>query len=187
MTQLTAGKPEPLGARFDGKGVNFTLFSAHAERVELCVFDGEGNEHRYDLPARTGDTWHGYLAGGRPGMHYGFRVHGPWDPAQGHWFNPAKLLIDPCAHRVDGEFKDDPLFHVGYGEPDHRDSAPVAPKSVVVNDLSNNATITSILIDGMTYQVTGQQLGYEECSVGKVLVPTTGGTSGMCVVVIPVG
>ena len=134
MTQLTAGKPEPLGAHFDGKGVNFTLFSAHAERVELCVFDGEGNEHRYDLPARTGDTWHGYLAGGRPGMHYGFRVHGPWDPAQGHWFNPAKLLIDPCAHRVDGEFKDDPLFHVGYGEPDHRDSAPVAPKSVVVND-----------------------------------------------------
>lgn len=56
MTQLTAGKPEPLGASFDGKGVNFTLFSAHAERVELCVFDGEGNEHRYDLPARTGDT-----------------------------------------------------------------------------------------------------------------------------------
>ena len=114
MTQLSAGKPEPLGASFDGKGVNFTLFSAHAERVELCVFDGEGNEHRYDLPARTGDTWHGYLAGGRPGMHYGFRVHGPWEPSQGHWFNPAKLLIDPCAHRVDGEFKDDSLFHVGY-------------------------------------------------------------------------
>ena len=64
-------------------------------------------------------------------MHYGFRVHGPWEPSQGHWFNPAKLLIDPCAHRVDGEFKDDSLFHVGYGEPDHRDSAPVAPKSVV--------------------------------------------------------
>ena len=115
MTQLTAGKPEPLGASFDGKGVNFTLFSAHAERVELCVFDGEGNEHRYDLPSRTGDIWHGYLSGGRPGMHYGFRVHGPWEPSQGHWFNPAKLLIDPCAHRVDGEFKDDPLFHVGYG------------------------------------------------------------------------
>ncbi|MGM8429150.1 glycogen debranching protein GlgX [Enterobacter cloacae] len=134
MTQLTAGKPEPLGASFDGKGVNFTLFSAHAERVELCVFDGEGNEHRYDLPARTGDTWHGYLAGGRPGMHYGFRVHGPWAPAQGHWFNPAKLLIDPCAHRVEGEFKDDPIFHVGYGEPDHRDSAHVAPKGVVVGD-----------------------------------------------------
>ena len=115
--------------------MNFTLFSAHAERVELCVFDGEGNEHRYDLPSRTGDIWHGYLSGGRPWMHYGFRVHGPWQPAQGHWFNPAKLLIDPCAHRVDGEFKDDPLFHVGYGEPDHRDSAPVVPKSVVVNDL----------------------------------------------------
>ncbi len=67
MTQLTAGKPEPLGASFDGKGVNFTLFSAHAERVELCVFDGEGNEHRYDLPARTGDT---------PGMATGRRTAG---------------------------------------------------------------------------------------------------------------
>ena len=57
MTQLTAGKPEPLGAHFDGKGVNFALFSVHAERVELCVFDGEGNEHRYDLPARTGGVF----------------------------------------------------------------------------------------------------------------------------------
>lgn len=163
MTQLTAGKPEPLGASFDGKGVNFTLFSAHAERVELCVFDGEGNEHRYDLPARTGDTWHGYLAGGRPGMHYGFRVHGPWEPSQGHWFNPAKLLIDPCAHRVDGEFKDDSLFHVGYGEPDHRDSAPVAPKSVVVHDLYDweddapprtpwgNTVIYEAHVKGLTY------------------------------------
>ena len=66
MTQLTAGKPAPLGATFDGKGVNFTLFSAHAERVELGVLDGEGNEDRYDLPQRSGDIWHGYLADGRP-------------------------------------------------------------------------------------------------------------------------
>ena len=133
MTQLTAGKPEPLGASFDGKGVNFTLFSAHAERVELCVFDGEGNEHRYDLPARTGIR-HGYRRR-TAGDALRFSRTRPPEPSQGHWFNPAKLLIDPCAHRVDGEFKDDPLFHVGYGEPDHRDSAPVAPKSVVVHDL----------------------------------------------------
>ncbi len=69
MTQLTAGLAEPLGAHFDGEGVNFTLFSAHAERVELCLFDGEGKEHRYDLPARSGDIWHGYLPGGKPGCN----------------------------------------------------------------------------------------------------------------------
>lgn len=76
MTQLAAGKPAPLGACYDGKGVNFTLFSAHADRVELCVFDGKGIEHRYDMVARSGDIWHGYLEHARPGMRYGFRVYG---------------------------------------------------------------------------------------------------------------
>ena len=89
MTTLAAGKPAPLGASYDGKGVNFALFSAHAERVELCVFDEQGNEQRFDLPARSGDIWHGWLAGVGPGLRYGYRVHGPWDPAQGHRFNPA--------------------------------------------------------------------------------------------------
>ncbi len=65
MTTLAAGKPAPLGASYDGKGVNFALFSAHAERVELCVFDEQGNEQRFDLPARSGDIWHGWLASGR--------------------------------------------------------------------------------------------------------------------------
>src|SRR5690606_878507 len=134
MTQLTAGKPEPLGATFDGKGVNFTLFTAHAERVELCVFDGEGNEYRYDLPERSGDIWHGYLADGRPGLRYGFRVHGPWEPGQGLRFNPAKLLVDPCAQRVEGEVTDNPLYFDGDHEPEPRDSAAIAPKSVVVSD-----------------------------------------------------
>lgn len=97
MTSLAAGKPAPLGASYDGKGVNFALFSAHAERVELCVFDEQGNEQRFDLPARSGDIWHGWLAAAGPGLRYGYRVHGPWDPAQGHRFNPAKLLIDPSA------------------------------------------------------------------------------------------
>jgi len=132
MTVLAAGTPAPLGARYDGKGVNFTLFSAHAERVELCVFDDQGNELRYDLPARSGDVWHGYLPQARPGLRYGYRVHGPWDPAQGHRFNPAKLLIDPCCHQVDGTLKDDARLHGGYDTPDHCDSAAIAPKSVVV-------------------------------------------------------
>ncbi len=114
---LTAGKARTArGENFDGKGGIFTLFSAHAEPgVELCVFDGEGNEHRYDLPRAPGIL--ARLPAGRwaarDALQF-FRVHGPWAPAQGHWFNPAKLLIDPCAHRVEREFKDDPIFHVGY-------------------------------------------------------------------------
>lgn len=134
MTQLAIGEATPHGATYDGHGVNFTLFSAHAERVELCVFDSRGNERRYDLPGRRGDVWHGYLAGARPGLRYGYRVHGPWQPAQGHRFNPAKLLLDPYARRVEGELKDHPLLHGGHDEPDYRDNAAVAPKSVVISD-----------------------------------------------------
>ena len=134
MTQLAIGKPAPLGAHYDGHGVNFTLFSAHAERVELCVFDAQDLEHRYDLPGRSGDIWHGYLPDARPGLRYGYRVHGPWQPAMGHRFNPAKLLIDPCARQIDGEFKDNPLLHAGHNEPDYRDNAAIAPKCVVVVD-----------------------------------------------------
>lgn len=133
MGQLAAGRPAPLGANFDGKGVNFTLFSADAQRVELCVFDAQGNETRYDLVARSGDIWHGYLPDARPGLRYGYRVHGPWDPQQGYRFNPAKLLLDPCCYRAEGDPVDDPRFHDGYDMPDDRDSAPVAPKSVVVS------------------------------------------------------
>lgn len=133
MTTLAAGKPSPLGASYDGKGVNFTLFSAHAERVEICVFDAQGNEQRFDLPARTGNIWHGWLPAAGPGLLYGYRVHGPWDPAQGHRFNPAKLLLDPCCHRVEGVLPDDERLHGGDLFPDHRDSAAIAPKSQVVD------------------------------------------------------
>ena len=133
MIALTAGKPAPLGASYDGKGVNFALFSAHAERVELCVFDEQGNERRVDLPARSGDIWHGWLADVGPGLRYGYRVHGPWDPAQGHRFNPAKLLLDPCCHQVDGGLPDDERLHGGDSVPDNRDSAAIAPKSRVID------------------------------------------------------
>jgi glycogen operon protein len=133
MIRFAEGSPRPLGAHHDGKGVNFTLFSAHAERVELCLFDDEGNEQRADLAGRSGDIWHGYIAGLKPGQRYGYRVHGPWEPAQGHRFNPAKLLIDPCARRIDGDLPDDPVFHGGYDTPDPHDSAARMPKSVVVD------------------------------------------------------
>lgn len=134
MSSLLEGRPEPSGASYDGKGINFTLFSHFAERVELCLFDAEGNETRYDLPARSGDIWHGYLPAATPGQLYGYRVHGPWQPQQGHRFNPAKLLVDPCAREVIGEVTDDPRFQCGIEEPDGEDSAAIAPKSVVVID-----------------------------------------------------
>lgn len=135
MTRLAAGNATPPGAHLRDDGVNFTLFSAHAERVELCLFDDEGNEQRVDLPGRTGDVWHGFLEGGRAGLQYGYRVHGPWDPAQGHRFNPAKLLLDPCAQRVEGDVQDNPLFHGGYEQPDPHDNAAIAPRSVVVHEV----------------------------------------------------
>lgn len=134
MSQLQPGKSTPTGATYDGKGVNFTLFSQHAERVELCLFDERGIETRMDLPARTGDIWHGYLPAAKPGQLYGYRVHGPWQPEAGHRFNPHKLLIDPCAREVIGEVTDDPRFQCGPQVLDTKDSAAVAPRSVVVAD-----------------------------------------------------
>ena len=142
MTVLTEGQPHPLGASFDGAGVNFALFSAHAEKVELCLFDAHGVREieRMELPARSDDIWHGYLAGARPRQLYGYRVHGPYDPVNGHRFNPNKLLIDPYARELDRPFKWSEL-HCGYivGDPrgdlsfDTRDSAAVMPKCRVVD------------------------------------------------------
>src|SRR5262245_17945786 len=93
--RLLAGQPYPLGATPDGLGVNFALFSANAERVELCVFDPRGRKEiaRFDMPDCTDEVWHGYLPDGAPGLLYGYRVHGPYEPEHGHRFNPHKLLI----------------------------------------------------------------------------------------------
>src|SRR3954462_12548117 len=91
------GTPFPLGATWNGHGTNFALFSENAERVVLCLFDDDGNEEQIDLPEQTAHVWHGYLAGIGPGQRYGYRVHGPYDPANGHRFNPNKLLLDPYA------------------------------------------------------------------------------------------
>src|SRR5499425_3052517 len=133
------GRPYPLGAVWDGSGVNFALFSEHATAVELCLFDDHGRERRVPVVENTDQVWHVYLPDVRPGARYGYRVHGPWDPAGGHRFNPAKLLLDPYAKAIDGSVRwSDALFGYPIGHPDadlardDRDSAAGMPKSVVV-------------------------------------------------------
>src|SRR4051812_10548267 len=101
--RVSPGEPLPLGAHFDGHGTNFSVFSEVAGRVELCLFDERGTETRIDLPEATSFCWHGYLPGVGPGQRYGFRVHGPWEPAAGHRCNPAKLLVDPYARAITGD------------------------------------------------------------------------------------
>jgi isoamylase len=137
--QLRPGEPSPLGATWDGLGTNFSIFSEVAERVELCLFDELGRETRVDLPERTAYCWHGHLRGAGPGQRYGYRVHGPWDPAEGHRCNPAKLLVDPYARAIAGQIDwTAAVFPYPLGgddlQRDDTDSGPYMPKSVVVND-----------------------------------------------------
>src|SRR3982074_1070323 len=109
------GAPFPLGATWDGLGVNFAIFSACATKVELCLFDETGSREieRIELPEYTDEIWHGYVPNLRPGTVYGYRVHGPYAPEEGHRFNPNKLLIDPYARELVGEIKWSPA-HYGY-------------------------------------------------------------------------
>ena len=132
------GNPYPLGATWDGRGTNFALYSEAAAGVELCLFDGDGFEVRVPVRDQTAFIWHCYLPGIGPGQRYGYRVHGPWAPGEGHRFNPAKLLVDPYARAVDGDLDWDPaVFGYRLGEDDlvadDRDSAAHVPKSVVAN------------------------------------------------------
>ena len=96
------GNPYPLGSTYNGSGTNFALFSECAERVELCLFGPDGTETRLDLPEVDGFVWHAFLPGVEPGQRYGYRVHGPWNPAAGQRCNPNKLLLDPYAKAIDG-------------------------------------------------------------------------------------
>ena len=131
----------PLGATWDGEGVNFALFSAHATRVEVCLFDEQGQREtaRVELPEYTDEIWHGYMPGVTPGTIYGYRVHGPYEPDPGHRFNPNKLLLDPYARGHFGDLKWDPAvfgYQMESGDDmtfDERDSAPFMPKCVVVD------------------------------------------------------
>ncbi len=134
------GAPHPLGVTWDGAGVNVAIFSEHATAVDLCLFDEAGHEERLRLRERTDLVWHGYLPGIGPGQRYGIRVHGPYQPQEGHRFNPHKLLLDPYARWIDGTIHvTDRLFGYTIGDPamdlamDERDSADDMPRGVVVD------------------------------------------------------
>jgi len=146
--RLTAGTFSRLGASWDGRGTNFALFSANAEKVELCLFDNQGRREleRIELPERTEDIWHGYLNDVTPGQLYGYRVHGRYEPERGHRFNPNKLLLDPYARRLAGQlvWSDAHFaFRVGSSREDlsfdRRDNARGMPKAVVVDEISNGS------------------------------------------------
>ena len=145
MTQFSdfrPGRPFPQGSTWDGAGTNFSLFSENADRVELCLFDDDGREQRINIYDRTNNQWHVYVPGAGPGLRYGYRVHGPYEPQHGARFNPAKLLIDPYAKAIDGavdwraantlpyvaDGSEDADLHI-----DESDDAAAIPRSVVVD------------------------------------------------------
>ncbi len=135
--QIWPGNAYPLGATYDGSGTNFALFSELAERVDLCLFDERGTESRFELREVDAFVWHGYLPNIGPGQRYGFRVAGPYDPANGLRCNPHKLLLDPYAKAVEGDVRWGPqVFSYRFNDPSKRnnaDSAKQMPKSVVIN------------------------------------------------------
>jgi isoamylase len=143
VVKITPGFPHPRGPVFDGKGVNFAVFSENATAVELCLYEGTKGHTEMDrvmLPEYTDEVWHGYVRGLRPGQRYGFRVHGPYEPQRGHRFNANKLLIDPYARAIDGHVRwNERIFGYTLNHPDadlsfdERDSAHAVPKSVVVD------------------------------------------------------
>jgi glycogen operon protein len=137
---LQRGKPWPMGASFDGQGVNFAVFSAHAQSVQLCLFDETGARElrRLPLPGHSSDVWHGYLPGAGPGLIYGFRASGLWRPDKGHWFDSSKLLLDPYARDIVGDFiwRDDSSYAEAPSKraPEAHDNARIALKARVVHD-----------------------------------------------------
>ncbi|WP_199254920.1 glycogen debranching protein GlgX [Mycolicibacterium mengxianglii] len=157
--EVWPGKAYPLGSTYDGSGTNFAVFSEVAERVELCLFDADGNETRYSLPEVDGFVWHGFLPGIESGQRYGYRIHGPYDPAEGHRCNPNKLLLDPYSKAIDGNFQwEQSLFGYNFGDPDSRndeDSAAAMPKSVVINpffDWGNDRPPQREYADSLIYE-----------------------------------
>src|SRR5215472_1667374 len=140
-SRLKEGSPYPCGATWTGLGVNFALFSAHATKVELCLFDAQGEREieRIELPEYTNEVWHAHLPDARPGMFYSYRVYGPYEPDQGFRFNHHKLLLDPYAKIISGDLRWDPALF-GYkletGDDltfDDRDSMAFMPRCRVVD------------------------------------------------------
>jgi glycogen operon protein len=145
MTEMWPGRPFPLGAHWDRDGTNFSIFSENAEKVELCLFDPDGEETRFEMAGRRALNWHCYLPGVGPGQRYGYRVHGPYEPEKGHRFNPAKLLIDPYAKAIEGTvdwehdanvlpYVPNPDTEDADLEIDDEDDSFAMPKSVVIDE-----------------------------------------------------
>ena len=138
------GRPSPLGATWDGKGVNFAVFSDHATQIDLCLFDSDSaarETHRIPLPERTDQVWHAYLPDVRPGQLYGYRAHGPYQPHKGHRFNAHKVLLDPYAKAIGRDLTwNDAAFGYKIGDPagdlsiDERDNAATAPLGAVISN-----------------------------------------------------
>jgi isoamylase len=159
------GKPFPLGATWDGTGVNFAVYSENATKVELCLYDNRSRKEyeRFEVKENTAFTWHCYIPGVQPGQLYGYRVHGPWEPARGLRFNPAKLLIDPYAQAVSGRVNwEEPIFPYQFGEEDSdtvrddRDDGDGMPKGVVVHpyfDWEQDRSPRTPLSDSVIYEV----------------------------------
>jgi len=160
--QIWPGEPFPLGATWDGEGTNFSVFSEVATAIDLCLFDENGREERVRLPEVTAFCWHGYLTGVGPGQRYGFRVEGPWAPAEGHRCNPAKLLLDPYARAVSGTIQWGPAalpYAPGSQDGDDKsdeDSAPFVPRSIVVDtafDWRGDRVIRRPLHETVIYEI----------------------------------
>lgn len=139
--KLWPGNPYPLGASWDGKGTNFAIFSKNATRVELCLFNNQGQETSIPLEEVSNYIWHGYIPGIKPGQHYGFRVHGPFDPAEGHRFNPKKLLIDPYAKAITANVEHrEAIFGYLWNREEQDltaseiDDIPWVPKAIVIDE-----------------------------------------------------
>jgi len=182
------GVPYPLGATWDGEGVNFALFSENATAVELCLFDGpQGNneQSRIAVTEQSDQVWHIYLPGIRPSQRYGYRVHGPYDPANGHRFNSHKLLLDPYAKTIDRTLEwSDALFgyHIGHADADlsfdERDSASLMPKSVVIDDTFDWGTDRHLRIpwnETVIYEVHIKSFTWRHPEVPKELRGTYAG------------
>jgi glycogen operon protein len=181
---LSIGRPWPLGARCDAEGVNFAIFSDHAQAMDLCLFDAGGAREiaRLRLPGHTGGIWHGHLAGARAGLLYGLRAHGPWRPDKGHRFNPTKLLLDPWAREIVGVFDwSDLHFSADRTHPrqmDSRDNAAVALKARVVDDAfdwADDRSPATPLADTVIYEVHVKGFSMQNPAVPEALRGTYAG------------
>jgi isoamylase len=183
---LLPGKPYPLGAKWNGKGTNFALYSEHAEGVDLCLFDE--NNQQTDVVAFeecTAFVWHGYLRGIHPGQRYGYRVKGPWNPANGQRFNPAKLLVDPYAQAIQGYVQwDSTIFPYTFGGDDadlnrnDDDSGPGMPKSIVVDsrfDWENDRRLRIPLADSIIYEMHVKGFSFTNPAIPEKLRGTYAG------------